>query len=141
MFAAKTLYSDCTDTVLPQGRARPALAKLYNWRYEGLGDLPYVTTAPEFLRANPGFAHDFQFIDVPDYQGRGESEPVPHFYQVPHSHCLCISSCLMLTVSAPSLAFSRLVEGLQGDYCPFCCILASECKQSFPATAYRLLFL
>ncbi|CAK0785152.1 hypothetical protein CVIRNUC_008358 [Coccomyxa viridis] len=64
-----------------QGRARPTLAKLYNWRYEDLGDLPYVTTAPEFLRANPGFAHDFQFIDVPDYHGRGESEPVPHFYQ------------------------------------------------------------
>ena len=96
--------------MLPQGRARPTLAKLYNWRYEDLGDLPYVTTAPEFLRANPGFAHDFQFIDVPDYQGRGESEPVPHFYQVPHSHCPCISSYLMLTVSAPSLAFSRLVE-------------------------------
>lgn len=65
-----------------QGRARPSLATLYNWRYDDLGDLPYVKTAPEFLRANPGFAHDFQFINVPDYQGRGESEPVPHFYQV-----------------------------------------------------------
>ena len=65
-----------------QGRARPSLAKLYNWRYEDLGDLPYVKTAPDFLRANPGFAHDFQFIDVPDYQGQGESAPVPHFYQV-----------------------------------------------------------
>ena len=65
-----------------QGRARPSLAKLYNWRYEKLGDLPYVKTAPEFLRANPGFAHDFQFIDVPDYQGHGESAPVPYFFQV-----------------------------------------------------------
>ena len=78
--------------MLPQGRARPTLAKLYNWRYEDLGDLPYVTTAPDFLRANPGFAHDFQFIDVPEYQGRGESEPVPHFYQVTHCKCQCIHS-------------------------------------------------
>ncbi len=67
-----------------QGRARPNLAKLYNWRYENLGDLPYVKTAPEFLRANPGFAYDFQFIDVPDYQGSGESAPVPYFFQVRH---------------------------------------------------------
>ena len=127
--------------MLPQGRARPTLAKLYNWRYEDLGDLPYVTTAPEFLRANPGFAHDFQFIDVPDYHGRGESEPVPHFYQVLASHCPCISSYLTLTMSAPSLAFSRLVEGLQGVCCPLFCILASKCKQSFSAMACRLLAL
>ena len=69
-------------SICAQGRARPSLAKLYNWRYEDLGDLPYVKTAPQFLRANPGFAHEFQFINVPDYQGRGESEPVPYFYQV-----------------------------------------------------------
>ncbi len=25
-----------------QGRARPSLAALYNWRYDGLGDLPNV---------------------------------------------------------------------------------------------------
>ena len=48
----------------------------------GPGRPAYVKTAPDFLRANPGFAHDFQFIDVPDYQGQGESAPVPHFYQV-----------------------------------------------------------
>ena len=74
-------------TICAQGRARPSLAKLYNWRYEDLGDLPYVKTAPEFLRANPGFAYDFQFIDVPGYQGRGESEPVPYFYQVGCNLC------------------------------------------------------
>lgn len=68
-----------------QGRARPSLAKLYNWRYHQLGDLPNVTEGAAFLRANPGFALDFQFVDVPDYQGQGESAPVPHFYQVPCS--------------------------------------------------------
>lgn len=65
-----------------QGRARPSLANLYNWRYKDLGDLPYVKSAPAFLRANAGFAYDFQFVDVGDHMGRGESEPVPYFYQV-----------------------------------------------------------
>jgi intron-binding protein aquarius len=31
-----------------QGRARPSIAKLYNWRYRQLGDLPYVQQRPEF---------------------------------------------------------------------------------------------
>lgn len=34
-----------------------------------------------FQVANPGFAHEYQFVDVPDYEGRGESEPSPYFYQ------------------------------------------------------------
>lgn len=65
-----------------QGRARPSLAELYSWRYADLGDLPNVSTAAEYLRANPGFAYDYQFVDVPDLNGRGESEPIPYFYQV-----------------------------------------------------------
>lgn len=64
-----------------QGRARPSIASLYKWRYANLGNLPVTTTAPEFLQANPGFAHEFQFIDVPDYKGKGEVEPTPHFIQ------------------------------------------------------------
>jgi intron-binding protein aquarius len=64
-----------------QGRARPSIASLYKWRYANLGNLPITTTAPEFLQANPGFAHEFQFINVPDYKGKGEMEPTPHFIQ------------------------------------------------------------
>ncbi|KAM3685939.1 hypothetical protein ACJW31_11G157600 [Castanea mollissima] len=41
-----------------QGRTRPSIAKLYNWRYRDLGDLPYVK--------------EDALVDVPDYQGRGE---------------------------------------------------------------------
>ncbi len=55
-----------------QGRARASLAKLYNWRYKALGDLPAVQALPAFRAANAGFAFDYQFIDVPDYLGRGE---------------------------------------------------------------------
>ncbi|EFN59246.1 hypothetical protein CHLNCDRAFT_29663 [Chlorella variabilis] len=64
-----------------QGRARPTLAKLYNWRYRDLGDLPSVSQEPAFVTANPGFALDFQLVDVPDFNGRGESCPLPYFYQ------------------------------------------------------------
>ena len=31
--------------------------------------------------ANAGLAHTFQFINVIDYQGKGESSPSPFFYQ------------------------------------------------------------
>jgi intron-binding protein aquarius len=63
-----------------QGRARPSLASLYNWRYRQLGDLPSVTQGA-YARANAGFAHEAQFIDVPDFDGHGEVEPTPHFVQ------------------------------------------------------------
>ncbi|CAM8910515.1 unnamed protein product [Rhodiola kirilowii] len=64
-----------------QGRSRPSLARLYNWRYRALGDLPYVKEAPMFHRANAGFSYDYQLVDVPDYHDKGESAPSPWFYQ------------------------------------------------------------
>ncbi|GMH30504.1 hypothetical protein Nepgr_032347 [Nepenthes gracilis] len=64
-----------------QGRARPSIAKLYNWRYRELGDLPYVKEEKIFHRANAGFSYDYQLVDVPDYHGRGETAPSPWFYQ------------------------------------------------------------
>ncbi|EME41849.1 hypothetical protein DOTSEDRAFT_82025 [Dothistroma septosporum NZE10] len=64
-----------------QGRSRPSLAALYKWRYPSLQNLPFTSTAPEFVAANAGFRHDYQFIDVPDYQDKGETEPTPHFLQ------------------------------------------------------------
>lgn len=64
-----------------QGRARPSIADLYRWRYTKLDDLPYVQGSEQFIHANAGFKYDYQFIQVPDYKGRGESEPSPHFIQ------------------------------------------------------------
>ena len=64
-----------------QGRARPSLAALYKWRYPQLTNLPFTAAAPEFVRANAGFRYDYQFIDVADYKGQGETEPSPHFIQ------------------------------------------------------------
>ena len=64
-----------------QGRARPSISQLYNWRYESLRDLPHTSTLPRFAAANPGFASTFQLIDIPDVDGVGESEPMPYFFQ------------------------------------------------------------
>lgn len=63
-----------------QGRARPGIAALYSWRYKSLGNLPR-TSQGDYALANPGFAFEYQFIDVPDFLGQGESQPMPHFYQ------------------------------------------------------------
>ncbi|XP_045537954.1 RNA helicase aquarius [Papilio machaon] len=64
-----------------QGRARPSICNLYRWRYRALGDLGHVLRLPEYRAANAGLRHDFQLIDVADFNGAGETEPSPYFYQ------------------------------------------------------------
>ncbi|XP_023248394.1 intron-binding protein aquarius-like [Copidosoma floridanum] len=64
-----------------QGRARPSICNLYNWRYKKLGNLQHVEDSPEYLIANAGFLYDFQLINVEDFNGVGESEPSAYFYQ------------------------------------------------------------
>lgn len=59
-----------------------SLCNLYNWRYKHLGNLPHVQELPEFQVPNPGLTFDFQLINVEDFNGVGESEPNPYFYQV-----------------------------------------------------------
>lgn len=63
-----------------QGRCRPEIAKLYNWHYDSLGDLELVSKG-SYAHANPGFLFSYQFINVADFQGRGERCPTPHFFQ------------------------------------------------------------
>lgn len=59
-----------------------SLCNLYNWRYKHLGNLPHVQELPEFQVPNPGLTFDYQLINVEDFNGVGESEPNPYFYQV-----------------------------------------------------------
>ena len=59
-----------------------SLCELYNWRYKKLGNLPHIHIWREYRFANAGFFYDFQLIDVGDFNGVGESEPNPYFYQV-----------------------------------------------------------
>ena len=43
--------------------------------------MKHVNDRPEFKLANAGLAYDYQLINVDDYNGQGETEPQPHFYQ------------------------------------------------------------
>jgi intron-binding protein aquarius len=64
-----------------QGRARPSICSLYNWRYKCLGNLSHVLNEKSYLEANAGFSYDFQLVNIPDFNGVGESSPSPFFYQ------------------------------------------------------------
>jgi len=64
-----------------QGRARPGIADLYAWRYKDLGNLSNVITDDRYRTANAGLTFDYQFINVEDFDGVGESQPTPYFYQ------------------------------------------------------------
>jgi len=64
-----------------QGRARSSICELYKWRYNKLDDLPHINSWPEYLAVNPGFVHDYQLINVENFNNVGESEPNPFFYQ------------------------------------------------------------
>lgn len=70
-----------TITLDRQGRARPKIADLYRMRYPTLQDLPKVQESEEYLSSNTGLSHTFQLINVEDYQGKGETQPQPYFYQ------------------------------------------------------------
>lgn len=64
-----------------QGRARSSICELYKWRYNKLDDLQHIREWAEYRQANAGFAFDYQLINVENFNGVGESEPNPYFYQ------------------------------------------------------------
>lgn len=64
-----------------QGRARSSICELYKWRYKKLDDLQHIKEWPEYRKANAGFVFDYQLINVENFNGVGESEPNPYFYQ------------------------------------------------------------
>ncbi|KAI9190209.1 hypothetical protein H9P43_001642 [Blastocladiella emersonii ATCC 22665] len=66
-------------TLDKQGRSRASICALYQHVYPGLTHLPSVAGMAGI--ANPGFAHEFQFVDVGDWEGLGEVQPVAHYYQ------------------------------------------------------------
>lgn len=87
-----------------------SLCNLYNWRYKNLGNLPHVQLLPEFSTANAGLLYDFQLINVEDFQGVGESEPNPYFYQVRKNmkllslFCICQAELLPKSMTLKHLA-------------------------------------
>lgn len=70
-----TIYLDA------QGRSKESICRLWNWRYKNLGDLKHVQQLPEYVRPNAGFQYNYQLVNVEDFNGVGETEPIPYFYQ------------------------------------------------------------
>ena len=64
-----------------QGRCRASLCDLFKWRYKALGNLAHVDARDEFQRANAGLRFDYQLVNVDEFNGTGESEPQPFYYQ------------------------------------------------------------
>lgn len=65
-----------------QARCRPEIARLFSSLYQNeLKNMQNHSYAEHFLFANPCFLHPVQFVNVPDLNGEGESEPLPHYYQ------------------------------------------------------------
>ena len=63
-----------------------------------------------YQRANAGFVHTFQFVDVGDFQGRGETQPTPYFYQVTIGRLLLkmmIVTFIVPNICRPSLLFDN----------------------------------
>ena len=63
-----------------QGRCRESILELFQWKYEKLMSLPAVSLG-DYSKMNCGFLYEYQFIDVKEFQGVGETCPNPHFYQ------------------------------------------------------------
>lgn len=92
-----------------QGRARPEICDLYRWRYRDLNDLPHVIARPSFQKANPGFRYEYQLIDVGDFNGQGESEPNPWFYQnLAEAEYICATFMYMRLIGYPASKISIL---------------------------------
>lgn len=81
MFARLVKLGVPTVDLDAQGRARPSICDLFKWRYKNLGYLNHILQQEEFKMANAGLRYDYQIINVDDYNGQGESEPQPYFYQ------------------------------------------------------------
>ncbi|KAI9017296.1 hypothetical protein BC832DRAFT_544132 [Gaertneriomyces semiglobifer] len=81
MFARFVRLGVPTIQLDAQGRSRSSIAALYAWKYPGLHDLPSVSESRQYQMANPGFAFDYQLINVRNYKNRGETEPVRHHIQ------------------------------------------------------------
>lgn len=64
-----------------QGRCRSTLCDLFRWRYKNLRDLIHINALENYKAANSGFFYDYQLINVEDFNGTGESEPQPYFFQ------------------------------------------------------------
>jgi intron-binding protein aquarius len=119
-----------------QGRCRESIAKLWNWRYPGLSNLPSVVTsttiesAPSLMSYgthNAGFLRTTQLVDVGDLDGKGEICNTPYNFENKAEAeyvVACFMYMRMLGYSADSVviltaynAQKRLIEKILKQRC------------------------
>lgn len=107
-----------------QGRMRPALADLWNWKYENLRNLPNVNSG-RYLKANAGLRHVMQLIDVPESD---ESSPSPYFFQnVPEAEYICATYQYMRLLGYPAEKIS-IITSYNGQKSLLRDVFAAKCK-------------
>jgi intron-binding protein aquarius len=120
-----------------QGRARADIAKLYSWRYKDLGDLDHVASLNRFQKSNAGFAHTFQFINVENFEGKGETTPTAHFYQnVGEAEYVVAMFQYMVLIGYPAESISILTT-YNGQKALLHDILSQRCGKGTPFSGIR----
>lgn len=120
-----------------QGRARPEIAQLYSWRYKDLGNLKHVATSPAYKQANSGFLHTFQFVDVGDFEGRGESTPSAYYFQnIGEAEYVVALFQFMVLIGYPPHKISMLTT-YNGQKDLLLDILAQRCGPGSPLAGIR----
>jgi intron-binding protein aquarius len=120
-----------------QGRARPEIARLYSWRYANLGNLDAVEATPEYSRANAGFVHTCQLINVEKFQGKGEQTPTAYFYQnLGEAEYAVALFQFMVLIGYPPSKISILTT-YNGQRALISDILAERCGEGTPLNGVR----
>ena len=120
-----------------QGRARPEIARLYSWRYKNLGDLESVVSLGEYTRANAGFVHTVQLINVDKFQGKGEHTPTAYFYQNvgEAEYAVALFQYMVMIGYAPSKI--SILTTYNGQRALIADILAQRCGDGTPLAGVR----
>ncbi|KAL0209473.1 hypothetical protein RCL1_008311 [Eukaryota sp. TZLM3-RCL] len=93
-----------------QGRCRPSLAQLFDWKYPELKSFEFVSQ-DSFQLANTGLAFDYQFINISEYKGQSEHQPVPHYYQnVGEAEFICLFYMYLRLIGHSSQSISVLTS-------------------------------
>ena len=120
-----------------QGRTRPEIANLFNWRYNNLGNLEHVLASDRFTVANAGFVHTFQFINVENFQGKGETTPTAFFYQnMGEAEYVVALFQYMVLLGYPSRSISILTT-YNGQKELISDILTQRCGEGTPLAGIR----
>lgn len=100
-----------------QGRCRESLLELFSWKYPEIKSLDIVKSKDPnspYNLANAGFVHEYQFIDVGPFNGKGEITPTPYFYQnlAEAEYCVALYMYMVLNgVPAKSISILTTYNG------------------------------